>query len=947
MWTWTPTASCDSGEMKKKRLFPDEDNAERTVERFVEENSRLDAKRKRILHAISSHSRFLGNSIVRNPRTLSALAASKTLGKKKTVSSHRRALASIAARSDDALELGERLKDYKYAELSRIVYEDVAGLCGFRQVLEEISDLASAIVRAVVDFHRGRLEDPDGFEFVVLGMGKLGGRLLNLSSDIDLIYIYRAEDEHVERIMRLSTAVTKTISAVSAGGFLYRVDLGLRPGGSRSPVAVSMEFALEHYFYWSETWERAVLLKASPIAGDVSLGREFIGEVEPIMYKKLLDYESIEDIRNMKTQLESIQKEGDVKLGRGGIREIEFFVQATQLMSGGAVKALRGLFNTIDGLGAMEAAGFITPDVKEEMTESYLFLRKVEHNIQLWDELQTHSIPADGESLLRLSRSMGFSEPDDFRKAYEEVTSLVEKHYRNMFFDSSTEIEEKGREFWELADFLTQGDVEREEAVSTLSDLGFSAPETAIDTIAHLVDPKRSGLTEKGRILSKKVIPVFLSNVIKLNNPDAALINVERFISGLGSRMSVYALLIENPEIISLLSRLFSRSGELSSFLIKHPEYLDAIILKDVTGMYDSKETMARALAGAVEREEFFEDKLNALRNFKHVESLKLCFRELSEEVDPVYAGNYLSMVADVVMDASLGLAREGLAVSAKQKKLLDNMVVLGLGKLGGREMSYTSDLDIIFIYEGDDQELFSRYGQRFISNLSVYTSESFCYKIDMELRPSGKSGALVTSLDSFREYHSSSALLWEKQALIKARPAAGNRALGDKVMEIAGDFVYSEPLEGDFRGEIHGLRMRMERELAAETESVFNIKTGRGGVVDVEFLVQMLQLAHGSEHPRLRIPGTMDGIKALGSLGLMEDAEARALCDGYLFLRKMGNILSLLNERSKNDVAQADFDRLAVEFGGGEDGDSLRERYAAVTAGIREIYNGHFGENA
>ena len=931
--------------MKKKRLFPDEENARRTVERFEEENGRLDAKRKKILHAISSHSRFLGNSIVRNPRTLSALARSKTLGKKKTVSSHRRALASMVARADDARDLGERLKDYKYAELSRIVYEDVSGLCGFRQVLEEISDLAAAVVRAVVDFHRSALEDPDGFEFVVLGMGKLGGRLLNLSSDIDLIYIYKAEDEHMERIMRLSTAVTKTISAVSAGGFLYRVDLGLRPGGSRSPVAVSMEFALEHYFYWSETWERAVLLKASPIAGDISLGREFISEVEPIMYKKLLDYESIEDIRSMKTQLESIQKEGDVKLGRGGIREIEFFVQATQLMSGGAVKSLRGLFNTIDGLGAMEAAGFITSEAKEEMTESYLFLRKVEHNIQLWDELQTHSVPAEGESLLRLSRSMGFAEPGDFKKTYEEVTALVEKHYRNMFFDSTTEVEEKGKEFWELADFLTQGDVEREEAVSTLKDLGFSAPETAIDTIAHLVDPKRSGLTEKGRVLSKKVIPAFLSNVIKLNNPDAALLNVERFVSGLGSRMSVYSLLIENPEIISLLSRLFSRSGELSSFLIKHPEYLDAIILKDVTQMHDSKETMTRVLSETVSGEEFLEDKLNALRNFKHVESLKLCFRELSEEMDPVYAGNYLSMVADVVMDASLELAREGLAVSAKKKKLLENMVVLGLGKLGGNEMSYTSDLDIIFIYEGDDQELFSKYGQRFISNLSVYTSESFCYKIDMELRPSGKSGALVTSLDSFREYHSSSALLWEKQSLVKARPAAGSRALGKKVMDIVGDFVYSEPPEGDFRGDIHALRMRMEKELAAETESAFNIKTGRGGLVDVEFLVQMLQLAHGPEHPQLRTACTMDGIKALGDMGIIERGQSQALCDGYLFLRKMGNILSLLNERSKNDVTQADFDRLSVEFGGDVDGNSLRERYVEVTSGIREIYSGHFGK--
>lgn len=932
--------------MRKSPISPDEENAKTTVQRFREEHGSLDPKKKKILHAVASHSRFLGNSIIRNPGTLAALCNAKALERKKTVSSHRAPLASAAKGSRDTEEFGEKLRDYKYRELSRITYREILGLCGFRQVMEEISDLAVATVRAVVDFHRSRLECGEEFEFAVLGMGKLGGRLLNLSSDIDLIYLYRAE-EHVERISRLCTDVTRTLSSVSPGGFLYRVDLGLRPGGSRSPVAVSMEFALEHYFYFAETWERAVLLKASAVAGDLSLGREFIAEVEPVVYRKLLDYESIEDIRNMKTQLESVQKEGDVKLGKGGIREVEFFVQATQLVSGGAVAELRGLMNTIDGLGAMARSGFIAPEVRDQMTDCYIFLRRVEHSIQLWDEIQTHSVPSEGRALARLSRRMGFESEEDFKNAYEETTALVEKHYRNLFFDSSTEVEEKSREFWELADFLTEGNVEPEEVISALGNLGFSAPENAIDTIAHLLDPKRGGLTEKGRVLSKKVIPAFLSSVIKLNNPDAALMNVERFVSGLGSKMSVYALLAENPEIISLLVRLFSRSGELSNFLIKHPEYLDAIILKDVTQVYDSKEEMERSLAEVMDAEEFFEDKLDALRNFKHVESLKICFRELSEEVDPVYVGSCLSMVADVVMGSSLRLAGESLPVSKKKKKLLDDMVVVGLGKLGGGEMSYTSDLDIIFIYEGDDHELFSKYGQRFISNLSVYTSEGFCYKIDVELRPSGNAGALVTSLDAFRSYHSESALLWEKQALVKARAVAGNRVLGKRVMDIIADFVYSEVPSGDFRAEINGHRGRIETELAAETERNYNIKTGRGGLIDIEFLVQMLQLAHGPENPRLRVADTLGAVNALRDLGFLADGEARELRDGYLFLRKMSNILSLLSERAKNEVTQADFDRLAVEFGMGREGDSLKKRYETVTEGIRRIYERHFAAKA
>ncbi len=932
--------------MKKKILLPDEENARLTVERFREINGKLSGEKAKVLRIISSHSRFLGNAIIRNPRALNVLTNEKALGRKKTFSSHRAPLASIVRNSKDSERLSERLKEYKYTELSRIIYREVLGLCTFRQTMEEISDLAGSVVRAVLDFYRSRIEGGDQFEFVVLGMGKLGGRLLNLSSDIDLVYLYRSEG-YAEEIFTLSSSVTRTISSVTPGGFLYRVDLGLRPGGSRSPVAVSVDAALEHYYHWAETWERAVLLKATPVAGDIELGREFLGDLEPVIYRKLLDYESIEDLKDMKIRLEGIRKENDVKLGRGGIRDIEFFVQATQLMSGGAVKKLRGLMNTLDGLSAMATTGFITKQVKEEMEHCYLFLRKVEHSIQLWDEFQTHSIPTEESSLARLSRRMGFETTADFRAAYEEITSLVLKNCGNLFFDPGVELEEKGREFWEVADFMAEGNVNREEAISTLGNLGFSAPDDAIEIISSLMNPQRAGLTERGRMLSRKVIPAFLSNIIKLSEQDSALLNLERFISGLGSRMSVYFLLTENPKIIPLLSRLFSRGGMLSNFLIRHPEYLDSIILKDVTQFYDSKDAMAQALGEAVSEEEFFEDKLNALRSFKHIESLKLCFKELSEDLEPIYVGKYLSMVADVVMDSSLELAKNSLKCSPGKRKLLDNMVVLGLGKLGGGEMSYASDLDIIFIYEGDDHELFSKYGQRFISNLSVYTSESFCYKVDVELRPSGNSGTLVASLEAFEEYHNSSAHIWERQALVKARAVAGNRALGEKVMKVIENFVYAKELAPDFPKEIQRLRGRVEKELANETESRFNLKTGRGGLVDIEFLIQMLQLAHGPTNPELRTANTMEAVGALYSAGLIESGEALTLSEGYLFLRKMGNLLSLFNDRSKNEITRGDFDRMAPEFGGsGGEGDFLMSEYARVTGDIREIYNRYFMGN-
>ncbi len=950
--------------MEKKAIIVDAENAERTVGRFEEVNGPLDAEKKKILQMVSSHSRFLGNSIIRNPRTLGMLANEKSLVKKRTLSAHRGPLRTIVKNSRDSAHLSEKLKEYKYKELCRIIYREIGGLCEFRHTLEEISDLAVAIVRAVLDFYRQSVRGSEEFEFVVLGMGKLGGRLLNLSSDIDLIYLYRNE-QYSEEILRLSSSITKAISSISAGGFLYRVDLGLRPGGNMSPVAVSIDGALEHYFHWAETWERAVLLKTTPIAGDLELGFEFIREVEPVVYRKLLDYESIEDLKSMKERLEGLRKKNDVKLGRGGIREIEFFVQVTQLISGGTVKKFKGLLNTLDGLEAMAESGFITRSVGQEMSRCYLFLRKVEHSVQLWEERQTHMIPEDEEALSRISARMGFANNTDFMSAYEEITSLVLKNYRDLFFKPSMEVEEKGKEFWEVAEFaatedidreeaavslrffvfqlLLEGDIDREEAVVSLQNLGFESPDTAADIILKLLDPRRSGLTEKGRMLSKKVVPAFLSEILKQSSPDTTLLNLDRFLSGISSKMSVYALLNENSRIISLLTKLFSRSGMLSDFLIRHPEYLDSVILKDVAGFYDSKESMDAALREELRSQEFFEDRLDALRSFKNIESLKLCFRELSGDIDPLHVGRYLSMVADVVMDSSLEMARENLQVSPEKRELVKNMIVLGLGKLGGGEMSYTSDLDIIFIYEGNDHELFSRYGQRFISNLSVYTSKGFCYKVDLELRPSGKSGALVTSLDAFADYHASSALTWERQSLVKARVVAGNRELGKKVTTIIDNFVYSGPIAEDFHEEIYRLRLRIENELSNENESMFNLKSGKGGIIDIEFLVQMLQLAHGRENPAVRTVNTMEAVRALGDAGFMESAESETLAEGYIFLRRMGNLLSLLNERTKNEISRTDFERMAEEFDFGGRGDSLRTEYLRVTGEIRAIYDKYF----
>lgn len=922
------------------KFFPDPENAENVVKRFGEIHKKVSSKKKILLYLLASHSNFLGRAIIKDPEILDSLLDSEFL-KRKPLQEILEESSKVAKRCGSAAEFMSELRRYKYRELSRIIYRDIENPEVFTETMEELSDLASGALEAAFGFFRSELRMPGRGRFVVIGMGKLGGRELNLSSDIDLIYLYQdAADGNL--YFKLAERITKSLSAVTEDGFLYRVDLGLRPGGGKSDIALSVEGALEHYFYWGDTWERAALIKARPVAGDISLGEEFNREIEGFIYKKHLDYPSIEDLKDMKTRLDKRHKKRDVKLGKGGIREIEFFVQALQLVNGGAVKEIREK-NTLKALEKLSQAKLISEDVCRELSSSYLFLRKAEHSIQLADELQTHRLPDDPVSLDRVAKRTGFKNKKAFEQVYEERTSYVSKIYEGLFHEPSKKVEEVGKEFWELADFLTGVNTPENESGEGLRKLGFKYPDRAAETIGVLLDPSRGGLTQRGKTLMRKVVPAFLSKVISSPDPDAALRNLERFVSGISWRTAIYAMLAENPEMLELLSRLFSTSGYLSNFLIKHPEYLDVLTLKNVWKEYGSKEEAAEDLKKAVDEESEYEGKLDAVRRFKHVETLKLCLRDLNREVDPVYVGKHLSMLADAALEAGLTLAAGTVKPRSGKKISASDMVVLGMGKLGGREMSYNSDLDVIFIYDGDDHEFFSRLGQKIISVLSTPTGEGLAYKIDMGLRPSGRAGALVSSFESFKKYHEAGAKLWERQALIRARPCAGNMKLGGEVMKTVGYFVYDKPVQENFHRQIYHLRARIEREIAKEDKLKLNLKTGRGGIIDIEFLVQMLQLRFGGRCEDIRTQNTLAALEGLRANELVEENVFHTLKDGLYFLKKLENLLRLLHDRSISEIYESDFHKLASELGMKENGEKLREIYISKTDEIRGIYENYF----
>lgn len=915
---------------------PDPKNAENTVALFIEQHKKLSKTHKEILYILSSYSRFLGKEIIRQPSTLSFISKSNFKKTQKPLTTFIEETSNIESKNKDNESFLSELRKYKYREFSRLLYKDILYSNEFSETMGELSDLASSIVQTVLNRYCKIYPEAKN-NLVIIAMGKLGGRELNLSSDIDLIYLFK-DTQDFEQIFKCTENLTTSLSSRTSDGFLYRVDLGLRPGGGKSTIAVSIEGALEHYFYWGDTWERAALIKARPIAGNIKLGRKFISDMQSFVYKRNLDYSSVEDLKNMKSKLDGLHKINDVKLGKGGIREIEFFIHAFQLIYGGKFKQLREQ-NTLKTLSILRNTNLITDNIKDTLESSYIFLRRTEHFIQIADEIQTHRIPDKPEEKEKLAKRLKLKNKMELNLRLNDITDNISKIYNNLFFEPTQQIERVGKEFWELADFLTEGHIDEEHVTERLKELGFNNPRSALDIIDVLINPRKGGLTQKGRTLSNRVVPALLRNVISSPNPDTSLRNVERFISSVGSKSSLYSVLSENPEICNILSKLFSTSRYLSNFLIKHPEYLDYLTLKGVWKEYNSSNEMIHDLIESVENEDDIEYKLDALRRFKHAETLKLCLRDLNEEVDSSYAGNYISMIAEAELNAGFKLAVNELK---RGGKTLDQMAIIGMGKLGGKEMGYNSDIDIIFVYKGKNHEYYSKLGQKLISILSIPTGEGFVFKIDMGLRPSGHSGALVSSLESFKSYHEQSAMLWERQALIKARVITGDKTLGKTVMKTIEDFVYKKSLSENFINEISHLRNRMENELAKETAQKFNIKTGKGGLVDIDFIVQSLQLKYGNEKKNLRKTNTLQAIEALFSENVINKETYNILSSGFNFLKKLENSIRLLNDKSTSEIYDNDFERL-TELTMNKSSNNLKSDYLLHTKNIRELYNQFF----
>ncbi|MFQ5736177.1 MAG: bifunctional [glutamate--ammonia ligase]-adenylyl-L-tyrosine phosphorylase/[glutamate--ammonia-ligase] adenylyltransferase [Thermodesulfobacteriota bacterium] len=940
------------------------------------------------LVTVCGSSMYLSNTLARNPILYRWIFAGAGLEGTKDLAAFRRELEIRTRNEQDADSMARALRQYKHKEFLRIGARDLLGISSLEETVGELSDLASAALDAAVEFAVGSVKKAHGrplctggdgevreAEFAVIGMGKLGGRELNFSSDIDILYLYTSDEGESEGkqgrpgtktslhafFVKVSLLVNRLVSSVTDAGFVFRVDLDLRPEGRSGALANSLPSMEAYYESWGLSWERAAMIKARPVAGSARLGEEFIEMIKPFVYRRYMDFTVIEEIKSMKEKIDlSLLRRDpdavDVKLGAGGIREIEFYCQALQLIYAGKDPSVRER-NTLAAVERLCAAGYMKEADARALRDGYVFLRNLEHRIQIVEGRQSQAIPAHAVELERLARMMGFKDAgrkkagEFFRAAYKTVTAAVHEIYRSLFY-SSGGAGEAGTEIPGEIRLLLSTEASEEESLARLASLGFKDARAALDTLGRLRGgPAFVHLNPRARLRFNRLYPVFLMRVTQSPEPDKALSHLERFISSVGARTIFYSLLDENRKVLDDLVRLFGTSEFLSRALIEQPGGLEQLLSRELATPYRTRSGIFADFSREVDAAPDYEEKLDALRRVKNQEVLRVGVNDISGRVNLRQVCAQMTFVAEAALEASIRIAGQELARGYGRAP--GSFCVLGLGKLGGAEMIYGSDLDILFVYSAPEDakttggrqisahEFYVKLGQRIISALTLRTRLGFVFNVDARLRPSGR--PLVLSRSSLVEYHGGQAAVWERQALTRARAVAGEAGFGAEVVRELREAVYSKPLTGEDVDEMLRIRGRMEAEIAKETAERYNIKAGRGGINDIEFLVQALQLRWGGHKRALRTPQTLKALRRIFREGLIPREEYAFLREAYLFLRSLELRQRIVHDRPEGDLIKGSAELTALArragYSGAAAGEELLSDYMEYAEKVRKLY--------
>lgn len=817
-----------------------------------------------------------------------------------------------------------RLRRIKRKVAFLVALADLARIFDGRQTTGWLSALAEASVAAAVDHllmsahESGKLvikdagKPSEGSGLIVLGMGKLGASELNYSSDIDLVVFFDEQagivpdpDDAIEIFPRLMRRLVRILQERTADGYVFRTDLRLRPDPGSTPLAISFDAAMIYYEGRGQNWERAAFIKAKPVAGDLAAGEDFLRGLVPFVFRKYLDYAAIADIHSIKRQIHAHKGHGaiavkghNVKLGRGGIREIEFFAQTQQLIAGGRMPVLRSR-GTEETLAELTKAKWIDAETRDELTDAYWFLRDVEHRIQMVRDEQTHLLPETEADLKRIAFMMGFSDTSSFSEKLVDKLRTVERRYARLF-------EQENKLSTDTGNLVFTGQNDDPDTLETLKKMGFQRP-SDISRIIRTWHYGRYRATQsvEARERLTELTPQLLRVFGESKRADEALLRFDSFISGLPSGIQLFSLLGSNPALLSLIVNIMSSAPKLAEVIAAKPHVFDGMLDPGLMAELPTRDYLGERLKASLVQARYYEELLDRLRIFAAEQRFLIGIRLLTGAINGAMAARAFTHLADLIIEAALdGVVKE---VEAAHGRFPGGRVaVAGMGKLGSFELTAGSDIDLILLYDYDDTagesdgekpldavRYFTRITQRLIAAFSAPTAEGILYEVDMRLRPSGNKGPVATRINSFEKYQREEAWTWEHMALGRARLICGDASLTEAAERIIFDVLSQKRDTAKVARDVGEMRELIDKEKAPENG--WDLKLIPGGVIDIEFIAQYLALIAPTKGDAVKVNGlnTGEALKALGGR-LMTPADLDTCLEAFNLYTELSQLIRL-----------------------------------------------------
>ena len=937
--------------------------AKRTLDALTDAGTAFAEGQRDLLEAAFGNSPYLARTALRERETLKELNRGWD-----ALLDDARALAAEASHAEDEQAAMAALRRAKRKAALAIAFADIAGDWDIKQVTRALTEFADVCVSGALRFLlrqaaiRAEMTNADAAQLeataglIVLAMGKYGAFELNYSSDIDLVVFYDAErfpfrkkDDARGAAVDVVKGLVKLLSEVTADGYVFRVDLRLRPDAGATQVAISTAAAEAYYEGMGQNWERAAFIKARACAGDLTAAADFLKAIEPFIWRRSLDYAAIEDIHSIKRQIHAHGKHGaiavaghNIKLGRGGIREIEFFAQTQQLILGGRNPALRSS-RTLDAIAALNARGLVTDETTADLTKAYRFLRTLEHRLQMIEDEQTHAIPKSDEGIAHIACFMGYDNIEAFSADVVSTLETVQRHYLRLFEASAPLASTKGS-------LVFTGVEDDPETIVTLKDLGFDDPSHIAGAIRGWHHGRiRATRSARARELLTRLVPILLDALAESADPDAAFAQFDRFVSRLPGGVQLFSMFLANPHLLHQVATICGSAPRLADYLARSPRVLDALIDPGFLTTLPSREELDRSLGQQLAAAMDYEASLDAARRFAKEQIFRVGVQVIEGTASAEQAGPAFAAIAESVITGLLATTENELATSAGHVPG-GAFSVIAMGKLGGRETTADSDLDLIFVYDAPEAAdasdgakplavsvYYGKLAQRLIGALTVPTSEGVLYEVDMRLRPTGNKGPVAVSLESFARYHAGEAWTWERMALTRARVVCGSDAIRARVEAVLTEALANTQPQEQIKADAAEMREKLAAQFPGKNR--WDLKFAPGGLVDIEFIAQTLQLTQAQR--RLFDTNTVAALQKLSDAKALSAADAQTLISTARIENALTQVLRIAVDGTlKPEEASSGLKALLARAAGTRDFETLEASLADAQSRVRGIFN-------